>query len=114
MKSEKFESEILTLIKFFEIFCANEDCKSYEILTNYNGEDFIFSCKLDKPTYTLLLYAIEKLKSCPHEIKPRCRHCNANCYDKKEYKDMAKIMISSSIKQGVTRLKRGLFSTLTP
>jgi hypothetical protein len=110
MTKEKFKNEIETLKKFFEIYCRdkhqNRTEKKYEI--EYKNEFFDFSVSLCEDCHNLLSYAIERLKECPRDPKPRCRNCPEPCYEKDKYKQMAKIMRYSGMKLGLTKAAKRL------
>ena len=59
---------------------------------------------------SLFSKAIKHLQECPHDPKPRCRKCPNPCYEKEEWKNIAKIMKYSGMKLGVgkvgTKLKK--------
>lgn len=110
MSNDKFIQQFSTVLKFIQIYCddkhkseAKNDCKidlkykdlNLNISLNYN---------LCKECENLLFYVYERLQNCPHEEKPKCRKCPNTCYDKNEYKKMAKIMVSSGAKLGLTKL----------
>ncbi|EDM23921.1 nitrous oxide-stimulated promoter family protein [Caminibacter mediatlanticus TB-2] len=114
MQEEKFKSEINTLIKFFSIYCTDKHknilCKNYEI--EYKNLILKEEVCLCKECHNLLDYAIKKLQNCPHEIKPRCRKCPNPCYDKNEWKKMAKMMRYSGMKLGLLKVKNKFNSLL--
>jgi hypothetical protein len=51
-----------------------------------------------------------KLQNCPHEIKPRCRKCPTPCYEKQEWKNIARIMKYSAIKLSLGKIKSRVFN----
>ena len=114
MTNEKFRGEIDTLKKFFEIYChdKHQDKTMHEGNYNipYNNEYFKLDVTLCNECNTLLSYSISKLQACHHDPKPRCRKCPTPCYDKEEWKKVAKIMKYSGMKLGLgkvgTRLKK--------
>jgi len=105
MTIDKFESEILTLNKFFNIFChdkhSNQIKKEYKI--PYKEKTFLMEANLCEECHELLRYAILKLQECPNDPKPRCRNCPNPCYEKDKYKEMAKMMRYSGMKLGLTK-----------
>ncbi len=114
MTQEKFENEIKTLKKFFELYCHNKHQNKtmqegkYKIL--YKEKYFYLEVLLCDECNNLLSNAIKHLQECPHEEKPRCRKCPNPCYEKEEWKKIAKIMKYAGIKLGLgkigTRLKK--------
>jgi hypothetical protein len=105
MTTEKFEHEINTLQKFFNIYChdkhKNQYTKEYDI--PYKDKKFHFEISLCDECHELLKYAILRLQECPRDPKPRCRNCPEPCYEKVQYKKMAKIMRYSGMKLGLTK-----------
>jgi predicted amidophosphoribosyltransferase len=107
MTNEKFKSEINTLKKFFEIYC--HDKHQYRIMHEgnynipYNDKYFKLNVTLCDECNSLLSRSIKNLQNCPHEIKPRCRKCPTPCYNKEDWKNVAKIMKYSGMKLGLTK-----------
>ena len=105
MTFEKFENEVNTLKKFFNIYCKdkhqNQYLEKYEAI--YKDKSLEFEITLCEDCHMFLNYAIQRLQECPHEIKPRCRKCPNPCYEKDKYKQMAKMMRYSGMKLGVTK-----------
>ena len=114
MTYEKFESEINTLKKFFEIYCHNKHQEKIMHEGNYNipykDRNFKLDLTLCDECNSLFSKAIKHLQECPHEQKPRCRKCPNPCYEKEEWKNIAKIMKYSGMKLGLgkvgTKLKK--------
>ncbi len=110
MTLEKFENEINTLKKFFNIYCndkhQNRDKKEYVI--PYKEKTFTLEVCLCNECHNLLNYAISKLQECPNDPKPRCRNCASPCYEKEKYKKMAKMMRYSGMKLGLTKAAKRL------
>jgi len=105
MTIEKFESEILTLNKFFSIFCHDKHSNQIERMYKipYKNKTFLIKANLCKECHELLKYAVLKLQECPNDPKPRCRNCQNPCYEKDKYKEMAKMMRYSGMKLGLTK-----------
>lgn len=99
MTQEKFKQEINDLEKFFSLYCkenhAKRDLHRYDL--EYKEREFKKEIHLCDTCHELISYSFEKLLACPHEIKPKCRTCKSPCYDKKEWKALAKIMRYSAI-----------------
>lgn len=108
MKIEKFESEIMTLKKFFELYCKNkhENIKEKDIDINYKGEVFSFQLNLCEDCIKTISYSFKRLQECPHEEKPRCRNCKNPCYEKLMWKKLASIMKYSAIKLSLSKAKQ--------
>ncbi len=110
MTNEKFTGEVATLKKFFEIYCNDKHTnqKAYNEVLLYRNNQHNVELNLCDECKALLNYSFEKLKGCPHEIKPRCRTCPTPCYDKQEWKQVAKLMKYSGIQLGLSKLKKFL------
>ena len=110
MTFEKFKSEIDTLKKFFPIYCndkhQNQFKRHYKI--SYLDQNIEFNTTLCNECHNLLNYAIERLKECPNDPKPRCRKCPNPCYEKYKFKQMAKMMRYSGMKLGLTKAAKKL------
>ncbi len=110
MSEEKFLKDTKILLDFIELFCndKHENKKTTKHLQlSYNDKT------LQTITYTLcleceknFLYSYDKLKQCPHDPKPRCRHCKKPCYEKQQWKNIATIMKYSGIKTGLSKIKK--------
>jgi hypothetical protein len=81
--SKKEKADIQTLMKFVEIYCHE----------NHDGEKVSFSCKLIdlkgfakreillcRDCHHLLTYGLTMRMKCPHDPKPMCKKCEAQCY----------------------------------
>lgn len=107
MTEEKFETEINTLKKFFEIYCKDKHHQSVTKLVEIEYKYKIFDIQLTlcKECRHKIAYSFKKLQNCPHEEKPRCRKCPNPCYEKSEWKNVAKVMKYSAIKLGLKKIK---------
>jgi len=109
MTHEKFRTEIDTLKKFFEVYChdKHQDRTMYEgnYKIPYKDEYFKLDIHLCDDCNALLSNSITKLQECPHEEKPRCRKCPNPCYDRDEWRAIAKVMKYSGMKLGVSKVK---------
>lgn len=108
MEYEKFENEITTLYKFVHIYCKDNHLnqqKTTQIL-KYKNHTLSVEKSLCKECNELIKYSFEKLQQCPHEIKPRCRKCPNSCYEKEQWKKVAKLMRYSGLKMGLIKIKR--------
>ena len=107
MTTEKFEIEINTLKNFYELYCKDkhENQKEIKINLEYKSKSFILELNLCQDCQKAINYSFTKLQSCPHEIKPRCRKCPNPCYEKNEWKNIAKVMKYSAIKLSLGKIK---------
>ncbi len=106
MTEEKFQTEIQTLDKFFTKFCQdkhrNQFEKTYDL--TYKESYHHFTLELCEECHTLIDYSFHKLAVCPHDVKPRCRSCPNPCYEKTQWKSLAKVMRYSSINLGFQKI----------
>ena len=107
MDIDKFNSEVATLKKFFELYCKNNHKEQLDLkkIVIYKQDQKLISLNLCKECETLLSYSINKLQNCSHKIKPRCRVCPNVCYEKEEWKKLSKIMKYSAINLGFSKIK---------
>ncbi len=112
MKTEKFKSEVNTLQTFLETYCCNKHKNQTEVEKNIRYKELKFSTTLYlcDECLSMFEYSLEKLQNCPHEEKPKCRQCPNPCYEKAQWKKLAKIMRYSGIKLGLLKLKNKFFS----
>ncbi len=112
MTKKKFFSEVETLKSFFELYCKDKHKgqKLYFHSLSYNQKDTFYELELCEECYELIKYSFDRLKECPHEEKPRCRKCPAPCYDKEEWKKLAKLMRYSGVKKGLLKMKNYISS----
>lgn len=108
MREEKFQSEIKTLDKFFTKYCEDKHSERFskEYYLKYKECELSFSIYLCKDCHELITYSFEKLSQCPHEIKPRCRKCPSPCYEKPQWKKLAKLMRYSGFQFGLLKVKK--------
>ena len=98
MTKEKFEADSATLYRFIKTYCDNKHSDRIKLESTLCAEcDYTFN------------YAIQRLKECTYEIKPSCRDCKTNCYEKGMCKRMAQIMMYSGMRLGLTKLRKMLF-----
>ncbi len=111
MTYEKFEKDARMVHKFIQIHCDDKhkdrkkikDTLKLEYRGKHLGEIEYNLCEECKDT---LLYSYERLLECPHEEKPRCRKCPNPCYEKNEWKKLAKIMKYSGMKMGILKIRK--------
>ena len=115
MKTEKFETEIDTLKRFYELYCKDkhEHQKTTEIYIEYNSKLFTKTLHLCEECQKAIDYSFIKLQNCPHEIKPRCRKCPNPCYEKQEWKNIARVMKYSAIKLSLGKIKSRILGILS-
>ena len=107
MTTEKFEIEINTLKSFFEVYCKDkhENQENKNVTLKYKEQTFQIELCLCKDCQDAINYSFDRLLSCPHEIKPRCRTCPTPCYEKPRWKSTAKVMIYSAMKLSLSKMK---------
>lgn len=108
MKIEKFETEIETINRFFQINCKenHSNLSSYIFDLEYKGKKFTLNSFLCLECKELLEHSFSKLQNCSYEDKPKCRKCPTPCYEKKEWKKICKIMRFSAINLGLSKIKK--------
>lgn len=115
MTEEKFIHDSNTVLKFIQCYCDNEHFKNQKnknsIELNYKHKDLDKSIHYDlcQECEEILNYSYIKLQDCIHDEKPSCRKCSEPCYDRTEWKRLAKIMKSSGMRLGLLKIKK-LFS----
>jgi hypothetical protein len=94
---EKLKDDIKKLENFFEAYCKANHTNQ----TDCNGIELCEKCS------TLLQYTYKKLDKCQYkpEEKPKCRKCPNNCYDRKEKKELAKVMSFGAMLFGLSKIK---------
>lgn len=110
MEMLKFKEETQTLKNFFEVYCENKHNCSKKIKKElkYKEQIHTINLKLCDNCIEKIDYCFERLQECPHEEKPRCRSCKNPCYEKRQWKETAKIMKYSGIRLGLSSIKRFL------
>lgn len=110
MTNKEFARELNTLNEFFTLFCKNKHDNQNAISKTiiYKNQTFSFSINLCEDCAKLLDYSVSKLQNCPHEIKPKCRKCPNPCYEKDQWKKVAKIMRYSGVR---VKIKKLLFNS---
>ena len=112
MTDEKFILDTKTVLKFIQIYCddKHKDIEKKEGLQSlvYREKkldiDIVYHlCSACKDTFLL---SYQKLQECPWEEKPSCRKCPKPCYERPDWKHVAKIMKHSGMKQGLIKLKK--------
>ncbi len=111
MTTQKFTQEVDTLDKFFTLYCKNkhDEKNNYQRKLNYQDISIDIELKLCKECSNLIDYSFDRLLECPHEVKPRCRKCPNPCYEKKQWKMLAKLMRYSGLKMGLIKMRKMLF-----
>lgn len=112
LKKEKFINDTKTVLKFIQIYCnekhKNEQKTNENLSLYYLNEDLHVNlnydlCSTCKKTF---LNSYKKLQECPHDEKPSCRKCPSPCYEKKDWKELAKIMKYSGMKLGLLKIRK--------
>ena len=111
MTTEKFEKDAKTLHRFIQLYCdnkhKNEKKYSGKIALNYKNQDLGFiDYRLCQECEKTLKISYDNLYNCPHEEKPSCRKCPAPCYDKTDWKALAKIMKYSGMQLGLLKIRK--------
>lgn len=108
MEILKFKEEINTLKKFFEVYCKEKHLDQLKITKtfNYKNEEIKVELNLCHECLKKIEYSFDRLLECPHDIKPRCRTCPTPCYEKKQWKEAAKIMRYSGMKLGLRSVSK--------
>ena len=112
MTTEKFDSEVKTLKRFFEYYCKNKHTHSKLYIKDviYKNHSFVYEFTLCNECIENINYSIDKLLTCIHEEKPRCRKCPSPCYEKCMWKKLAKTMKYSGIHFKLNSIKKSLLS----
>ncbi len=115
MKQSKLVAEVDTLKSFFETYCSannhqNRNTKRYTC--NHREFSYAVELQLCRECQDLMEYSLIRLEECPHEIKPRCRTCLDPCYEKKQWKSLAKVMRYSGLRLGIVKVKKMIGSIL--
>jgi len=112
MSDDKFISDSKTVLKFIEIYCNDKHkglAKKQKTLDlNYKEKNLHekLSYQLCTVCENTFLVSYKNLQSCPHDEKPSCRKCPKPCYERSDWKKVAKIMRYSGMKQGLNKLKK--------
>lgn len=107
MTEEKYQIEIDTLKKFYEFYCKDKhtNLKDRKVDLQYKTKSFSLDLCLCDECFEAINYSFDRLQTCPHEIKPRCRKCPNPCYEKPKWKETARVMKYSAIKLSLSKLK---------
>lgn len=107
MTEEKYEIEVETLKKFYELYCKDKhiNLKNRDINLIYKTKSLSLNLYLCDECFEAINYSFDRLQTCPHEIKPRCRKCPNPCYEKTKWKETARVMKYSAIKLSLSKLK---------
>ncbi len=98
----------------FPVYCKDKHGGWVEryYTVHYGGGEFSFKIELCPECHELFAYAVERLKECPHDPKPRCRKCPDPCYEREKYKRMARMMSYAGMKLGLSKVKRKIKNIL--
>lgn len=108
MTKEKLQSEVKTLEVFFTKYCSSKhQHQSTEHYTlkhrNYEVTSELHLCK---ECHELIAYSFNRLQNCPYKIKPKCRKCDNPCYNRYQWKKVAKIMRYNGLRMGAEKILR--------
>ncbi|WP_331775745.1 nitrous oxide-stimulated promoter family protein [Sulfurospirillum sp. 1612] len=111
MKTEKFENDVRVVHKFIQLYCdnnhADHDKKDGQLILFYHDTDLgVVDYHLCETCEKTLKYSHQRLIECPHDEKPRCRKCPNPCYEKSEWKALAKIMRYSGMQLGLLKIRK--------
>ena len=115
MNETKLQTEMDTLKLFLEEYC-HANGHSFKELQNFtcrhNNLVYSVDSTLCRECSELMRYSLVRLEACPHDIKPRCRKCPNPCYEKNEWKALARIMRFSGLRLGLIELKKKVRDSL--
>lgn len=112
MTEEKFIDDSQTVLKFIQYYCDNKHDQEFrtketiQLFYKDNDLDESVTYELCQECLGALNYSYSRLQECPREEKPKCRKCDEPCYDKNEWKLLAKIMKYSGMRFGALKIKR--------
>jgi len=109
--TEKFENEVRFVHKFIQLYCDKNhtDCdkKDGQLILSYHNSDLgVVNYHLCEACEKTLKYSHQRLMECPHDEKPRCRKCPHPCYEKSQWKALAKIMRYSGMQLGLLKARK--------
>jgi hypothetical protein len=81
--------ELTILRRFIRVYC--------HVHHGTRGEALCSDCA------GLLTYATQRLERCPHDPKPKCKHCSTHCYSAEQRARIKQVMRFS----GMWYVKRG-------
>ena len=113
MTEKKFYDEIETLQDFIGFYCTESKHgkkEKKELTCKHQNFERHINIELCEECFYHLKYSVERLQNCPHDSKPRCRKCPNPCYEKREWKDLAKIMRYNGVKRAFKKISEALFS----
>ncbi len=104
MNAESIKKDAQTVQQFVTTYCdAQHQTRPKNNVTLYEDAQ---TCLLCEECETTLRYSYERLVACPHDEKPSCRKCPSPCYEKGMWKKMAKIMMYSGMRLGLTKIRK--------
>jgi len=110
MTTEKFTGEVKILKKFFELHCkdkhTNQQVVNKQLI--YNNTNIDIELNLCDECLELINYSFDRLKECPHDPKPMCRSCPNPCYEKPQWKKVARLMRYSGMRLGMLKIRKFL------
>jgi hypothetical protein len=112
MTKQKFIEDSQTVAKFIQYYCEHEHVDSdkdyQELSLEYGGKCLGVKLELTlcQECNDAFFYSYKKLQECPNEQKPSCRKCKEPCYDKEEWRLLAKMMRYSGMQLGFLKIKK--------
>ena len=103
MKTKKLIEDTILLHQFITTYCTHHH-KEAPQKEGKLGE--ILSYTLCEECERVLHYAYARLCECPHDPKPSCRKCQNPCYERAMWKKMARIMMYSGMRLGLTKIRK--------
>lgn len=107
MTVEQFESQLVNLHKFIQIYCDNNhdiDRLDGVLLAHYKDKNFELKYHLCKDCKHILEYSKNRLCKCKKDGK-KCPKCEEACYDKSEFKFATKIIKEVAFRLKILKLK---------
>jgi hypothetical protein len=108
MNLDKFKNEISILKRFFELHCHHKHTQLTHHCKHivYKDEKINIELELCDDCITLIDYSLNRLLECPFDPKPMCRSCSNPCYEKNQWKKVAKLMRYSGMQLGVLKVRK--------
>ncbi len=111
MRVKKFEKDARTVCKFIQLYCdqKHKDIEKIEKFIELYHEDRNIGnlrYNLCNDCERTLKISYNNLANCPHDEKPSCRKCPTPCYDKSDWKTLAKIMKYSGMQMGLLKIRK--------
>jgi hypothetical protein len=105
MKKEKLIEDTHILHQFITMYCVHQ----HKEVLKKEGSVEMLSYTLCEECEHVLHYAHARLCECPHDPKPSCRKCHKPCYEREMWKKMARVMMYSGMRLGLTKMRKLFF-----